>query len=98
MKKRPTQRSKKPPRQRRQMVVFVDGAKNYYELSRAALERRKVSARRKKKVAEALEDVDAMYTYIKSSAIPGSTAGTKFVGGEGLAYAGFYITPIKRKR
>jgi hypothetical protein len=80
------------------MIVFVDGAKNYYELSRAALQRRKVSARRKKKVAEALKDVEASYTYIKASAIPGSTAASKFVGGSELAYAGFYISSAKRKR
>ena len=80
------------------MVVFVDGAQNYYELSRAALQRRKVSASRKKEVAEALDDVDARYRYIKASAIPGSTATTKFVGGSELAYAGFYISSSKGKR
>lgn len=98
MKKSATKTSKKSPRERHQMIVFVDGAKNYYELSRAALQRRKVSARRKKKVAEALKDVEASYTYIKASAIPGSTAASKFVGGSELAYAGFYISSAKRKR
>jgi hypothetical protein len=76
----------------------VDGAKNYYEFSRAALQRRKVSAGRKKEVAKALQDVEARYTYIKASAIPGSTASTKFVGGSELAYAGFYIRSAQRKR
>jgi hypothetical protein len=98
MKKRVTERSTRPVSQRKQMVVFVDGAKNFYELSRTALQRHKVSARRKREVAEALEDVEAAYTYIKASAIPGSTAKTRFVGGAELAYAGFYITTIKRKR
>jgi hypothetical protein len=98
MKKRAPKRAKKSPSQRQQIVVFVDGAKNYYELSRAALQRRKVSARRKKKVAKALEDVEARYTYIKGSAIPGSTAATKFIGGSELAYAGFYISSPKGKR
>jgi hypothetical protein len=98
MKKSATTTSKKSYRKRQQMIVFVDGAKNYYELSRAALQRRKVSARRKKKVAKALDDIDANYTYIKASAIPGSTATAKFVGGSELAYAGFYIRSAKGKR
>jgi hypothetical protein len=98
MKKRAPKRPKKSPRQRQQMVVFVDGAKNYYELSRAALQRHKVTASRKKKVAEALDDVEARYTYIKGSAIPGSTAAPKFVGGSDLAYAGFYISSPKQRR
>jgi hypothetical protein len=98
MKKSAMTTSKSSPRKRQQMIVFVDGAKNYYELSRAALQRRKVSARRKQKVAKALEDVEAQYSYIKASAIPGSTATTKFVGGSELAYAGFYIGSAKGKR
>lgn len=77
--------------------MLVDGAGNFYEISRAALQRGKVSARRKKDVAAALKDVEARYTYIRASAIPGSTAGPKFVGGSELAYAGFYIARPKRK-
>ena len=79
------------------MVVFVDGAKHLRAFA-SGTGAPQSECPSQKEVAQALEDVDAMYTYIKSSAIPGSTAGTKFVGGEGLAYAGFYIKPIKRKR
>jgi hypothetical protein len=102
MKKAATKRSKKPPIRRQQIIVFVDGAGNYYELARAMLERSRVSDSRKKKVAAALEDVQVRYTYIKGSAIPGSVAAPKFVGGLmgglELQCAGFYVRSTKAKR
>jgi hypothetical protein len=98
MKKPATKSSGKPSIRRQQIIVLVDGAGDYYELPRATLERRKVSESRKKEVASALKNVEAKYTYINRSAIPGSTAAPKFVGGSELAYAGFYISSPKSKR
>jgi hypothetical protein len=98
MKKATKKRAKKPSPKRQQMIVLVDAAGNYYEIPRATVQRGKVSEPRKKEVAEALEDVDARYTYIRASAIPGSTASPKFVGGTELNYAGFYIRSAEPKR
>jgi hypothetical protein len=98
MKKPATKRPKKRPIKRQQIIVLMDGAGNYYELPRATLERSRVSERRKKKVAAALEDVPGEFTYIKASAIPGSIAAPKFVGGRQLHYAGFYLSSTKSKR
>ena len=57
MKKPATKSSKKRPSKRRQIIVLVDGAENYYELPRAVLERSRVSDRRKAEVTAALEEL-----------------------------------------
>jgi hypothetical protein len=98
MKKPAKKSAKKPSTKRQQIIVLADGAGNYYELSRANLERSKVSEARKKKVAAALEDVATEFTYIPYTAIPGSVAAPKFEGGRQLHYAGFYLSSTKAKR
>jgi hypothetical protein len=80
-----------------QMIVFMDGAGNYYEVPRATLLSCQVSESRIEKVVKALEDTPTIFRYIPATAIPGSTAG-EFVGGRGLRYVGFYMSPIKSKR
>jgi hypothetical protein len=98
MKKPATKSSKKRPSKRRQIIVLVDGAGNYYELPRAMLERSRVSDRRKAKVAAALEDVPAEFEYIGNANIPGGIAhAPKFLGGRQLHYAGFYLSSTKSK-
>lgn len=89
---------KKPAIKRQQIIVLMDGAGNYYELSRATLERSRVSDERKKKVAVALEDVPKKFLYIPGTAIPGSVAAPEFKGGQQLHYAGFYLKTSRAKR
>ena len=89
---------KKPAMKRQQIIVLVDGAGNYYELPRARLERSRVSDRRKKEVAAALEDVPRLFRYIRRSTIPGSIAAAPFEGGRQLHYAGSYLGSTKAKR
>jgi hypothetical protein len=96
MKKRPTKRPRKRPIKQQQIIVLVDGAGNYYELPRATLERSKVKAHRKKKVAAALKDEPAVFRYIQRPTIPGSVVSIK--GGHQLRYAGFYLRPTKSTR
>ncbi len=55
MKKPATKSSKKSATKRKQMIVFRDGAGNYYELSRATLQRGKVTGPRKKKIERLLK-------------------------------------------
>jgi hypothetical protein len=98
MKKPPTKDSKKRPSRKKQIIVLVDGAGNYYELPRATLERSRVSESRKKKVVAALEDVPSEFEYIGSPNIPGSIATPAFVGGRQLHYAGFYLSSARSKR
>jgi len=83
--------SKKRSSKRRQVIVLVDGAGNYYELPRAALERTRVSDARKKEVAAALQNEPSCFQWIRNSTIPGSIATTPFKGGRALHYAGFYL-------
>jgi hypothetical protein len=93
MKKPAKKSSKKRPSKRQQIIVLVDGAGNYYELPRATLERSRVSARRKAKVAAALEDVPTEFKYIGKGDVPGGiTKASKFAGGRQLHYGGFYLT------
>jgi hypothetical protein len=89
---------KKSPVRRQQIIVLVDGAGNYYELPRAALERSRVSEGRKEKVAAALEDVPGHFAHIAAPTIPGSIATAPFVGGRQLHYAGFYLSSTQSKR
>src|SRR5438128_1759211 len=95
MKKAATKKSKKRPIRQQQIIVFRDGAGNYYEVPRARLEASRVSDARKKKVAAALEDAPIIYRYIPGTAIPGSIAAHKFVGSRQLQYVGFYLSPTK---
>jgi hypothetical protein len=98
MKKQPATKRSKKPIKHQQIIVLMDGAGNYYELPRAALEGSRVSDRRKAKVAAALEDVATEFTYIGQPNIPGGIAAAPFVGGRRLHYAGFYLTSAKSKR
>ena len=98
MKKRATKRPTKRPIKQEQIIVLIDGAGNYYEIKRAALERSRVSEGRKEKVAAALENVEVRYKYIQDTAIPGSIAAPKSVGALELHYAGFYVRSTRAKR
>jgi hypothetical protein len=98
MKKAAKKRSKKPPSGQQQILVFKDAAGNYYELTRAAFERGRVSDRRKKKIAAALKDVPGKFWYIFASTVPGSIKAPKFVGASELHYAGFFVSSTKAKR
>jgi len=98
MKKPATKRSKKPLSKRQQMIVLVDGAGNYYEFPRAALERAKVSAGRKEEVKRALKNVLEESGYINAPAIPGSIVASPLVGSQALRYGGFYLSSTKAKR
>ncbi len=99
MKKQPAKKSSKPRVKHQQVIVLVDGAENYYEMPRAALERSRVSERRKKKIVETLEDKDkeCEFIYINQATIPGSTVSGPMTGGRQLHYAGFYLNPVKPK-
>jgi hypothetical protein len=97
MMKKPAKKSSTPGVKRQQMIVFVDGNENYYEFSRAAVERSKVEESRKKKVAECLKDEPIGFIYINQATIPGSTVSPALEGGRQLHYAGFYLRPTKRK-
>jgi hypothetical protein len=98
--KKPTKSSKKTSRKKQQIIVLMDGAKNYYALPRKVLERCRVSKEHKKEIIEALEDEDCFTTWIKRATIPGSIAKgfPPFKGGRALHYAGFYISPRQFKR
>jgi hypothetical protein len=98
MKKAARKSSKKRPIRKKQIIVLMDGAGNYYELPRATLERSRVSDRRKARVAAALEDVASEFTYIGQPNIPGGIAAAPFEGGRQLHYAGFYLSSAKSKR
>jgi hypothetical protein len=98
MKKPATKSSKKPSSKRQQIIVLVDGAGNYYELPRAALERSRVSDRRKEEVKRALEDVLEESGYIGAPVIPGSIVTSPLVGSQALRYAGFYLGSTKARR
>jgi hypothetical protein len=97
MKKQPAKKSSKPVVSRQQMIVFVDGYENYYEFSRATVERSRVDESRKKKVAACLKDLPSEFIYINHATIPGSTVSDPLEGGRQLHYAGFYLRPTKRK-
>jgi hypothetical protein len=98
MKKSASKSSKKPPSKRKQIIVLVDGAGNYYELSRAALERSRVSDRRKEEVKRALEDVLQESGYINAPVIPGSIVSSPLSDSQALRYAGFYLGSTKSRR
>ena len=95
--KNPGTKSSNGGKGRQQMIVLKDGAGNYYELSRATLERSRVDEDRKREVEAALEDEDCFTTWIKRATIPGSIAAAPFVGGRALHYAGFYLSKAKSK-
>ena len=99
MKKKPAAKSsKKPSSRRRQIIVLVDGAENYYELSRATFERSRVEDRRRKDIEKKLRERPGEFYYINAPAIPGSIVAPPFVGGQQLRYAGFYLTSTTPKR
>jgi hypothetical protein len=97
MKKKKRGSSKRRPVKKQQILILVDGAGNYYEISRTKLERSRVSDRRKKKVAAAMKRIPSSWHYIPGTAIPGSVAPSKFAGAQQLRYAGFYVTSGKAK-
>jgi len=90
--------AKKPSSKQQQIIVLADHAGNYYELSRATLERSRVDDRRKKKVEESLQDKPEEFWYIGAVNIPGSIAAGPCKGGRALHYAGFYLRSTKSKR
>jgi hypothetical protein len=98
MKKSATKSSKKSSTKRQQMIVLVDGAGNYYEFPRTVLERSRVSARRKKEVQRALENVLEESGYIGAPVIPGSIVSSPLAGSQALRYAGFYLSATKSRR
>jgi hypothetical protein len=79
-------------RPKQQIIVLIDGAGNYYEISRAELERSKVSEDRIKLVAKLIQDVPFGRPWIPGTSVPGSVVAPEFVGGRLLHYAGFYLT------
>ena len=98
MRKSTTRSERQRPVKQQQIIVLEDGAGNYYELPRVALEKSKVTAARKRKVVAALEDVPSQFAYIAVPTIAGSIAAAPFVGGRQLHYAGFYLRPVASKR
>jgi hypothetical protein len=93
MKKSTAKKPTKSSTKRKQIIVFVDGAENYYELSRETLEKGKLSARRKREVEKLLEDRPIEFQYINNPTIPGSIMIPPFEGGKvPLHYAGFYLS------
>lgn len=95
MKKAAKKNSTERRTKRRQIIVLVDGAGNYYELPRAILERSRVDERRKKEVQKELRNEPNEFWYIGAVNIPGSVASAPFKGGRALHYAGFYLTKSK---
>ena len=99
MKKSTAKKPTKSSTKREQIIVFVDGAENYYELSRESLEKGKLSPRRKKEVQKLLADRPIEFEYINIPTIPGSIMTPPFEGGKvPLQYAGFYLSSGKSKR
>jgi hypothetical protein len=98
MKTSPSKAAKKSLRKRHQMIVFVDGEKNYYAVSRATLERSRIDERRKKQIVQGLHDKPCEFRYINRATIPGSIVATPFEGGRQLHYAGYIVTSAKPKR
>jgi hypothetical protein len=88
---------KKRSKKREQIIVLVDGDENYYAFPRAALERSRVSGRRKKEVVAAIVDVPTEYWWIKRADVPGSTSAGPLKGGRRLHYAGYYLSSTKSK-
>jgi hypothetical protein len=97
-KKRAAKVTKKPSTKRQQIIVLVDGAGNYYEISRETFERARVEPARKRKVAAAIQDVPAQFAHILLASIPGSTMTAEFKGGRQIRYAGFYVTRARQRR
>jgi hypothetical protein len=90
--------SKRRRIEQEQMIVLMDGNGNYYELTRATLERSKVPPGNQDAVEAALKDVPEKFIWIHRTAVPGSIASAPIEGGRVLHYAGFYLKPIKSKR
>ena len=99
MKKKPAPKtSKKASSKRQQIIVLLDGAKNYYELPRALFERSRVDPRRRKEIEKKLQERPGEFLYINAPCIPGSVVAPAFDGGQQLHYAGFYLTSAKAQR
>ena len=99
MKKKPAAKtSKKASTKRQQIIVLMDGAKNYYELPRATFERIRVDNRRRKELEKKLQARPGEFSYIDAPCIPGSIVAPPFEGGQQMHYAGFYLTSAKAKR
>ncbi len=97
MKKAVTKSSKKSPTKKEQMIVFVDGAGNYYEIPRRLFEKSRVTGSSKAKIKEALKDVLEEAGYINAPLIPGSIVSSPVVGSQALHFAGFYLKSAKPK-
>lgn len=80
--------------ERRQMIVLVDRAGNYYELTRDMLEESRVPKSRLSGVKKALEQAIAESSYINAPNIPGSVVAGFFVP-DALSYAGAYVKRTK---
>jgi hypothetical protein len=99
MKRKPAAKtSKKASTKRQQIIVLVDGAKNYYELPRATFERIRVDKRRRQVIEKKLKERPGEFLYINAPCIPGSIVAPPFEGGQQLRYAGFYLSSGKAKR
>ena len=100
MKKKPAAKtSKKASTKRQQIIVLMDGAKNYYELPRSTFERiRVVDDRRREEIEKKLQARPGEFWYIDAPCIPGSIVAPPFEGGCQIHYAGFYLTSAKAKR
>ncbi|MGZ5023396.1 MAG: hypothetical protein ACXWHF_00270 [Chthoniobacterales bacterium] len=89
-------KSKKRSGTEKVIVVLADAAGNYYELSRATLERSRVSADRKAAVEAAFKKEVTDFWYIPFIGVPGSvTSGKPKVQ---LKYAGSYLKSARPKR
>ena len=98
MKKKPAKKSSKAPTRGEQIIVLVDAADNYYELSRATLQRSKVSAKRKREVKKCLYDVLEESGYINAPTMPGSILKEPAAKSQALRYAGFYLRCPRPKK
>lgn len=97
MKKAAKKSSKKTPTKKEQMIVFVDGAGNYYEIPREVFEKSRVSGSRKAKIKEALDDVLEEAGYINAPLIPGSIVSSPVSRNQALHFAGFYLKSAESK-
>jgi hypothetical protein len=84
--------------QRLQMVVLLDSAGNYYELSRETLQRSKVPDDQVEEVKQALMNVLSESGYINAPHIPGSIVAAFVLPEKALRYVGSYLKSTKSKR
>lgn len=75
-----------------QIIVLKDGAGNYYEIPRTALESYLVPENRVAEVEAALLELHILTGYINAPSLPGSIVGTVGEEGRGLYCAGVYLS------